>query len=260
MTVNWIELDGLVNLRDVGGIPTTLGGQIRERRLLRSDNLQDLTPADIDRLLGLGLSDVVDLRSNVEVKGTGPGPLHQVETVTIHHHSFLVEAPSDDDEEVIDKAVPTTDDTTLNLKDQVPNKLASAYVGFLLNRPESVLAALRAVSRSNGAALVHCAAGKDRTGATVAMSLALAGAEREAIVDDYAASQEKVDQILARLTATDTYAHLRDHSPESHATRPESMDGFLRYLEEAHGGVEPFLGSIGWTEDDTAQMRKHLLG
>ncbi|MEO6413895.1 MAG: tyrosine-protein phosphatase, partial [Pedococcus sp.] len=44
----WIELDGVVNMRDVGGLPTTDGGQVATGRLLRSDNLQDLTEADID--------------------------------------------------------------------------------------------------------------------------------------------------------------------------------------------------------------------
>ena len=71
----WIDLEGLANLRDVGGMPTSDGGEITAGRLLRSDNLQALTPADIDRLLELGLTDVVDLRSEYEVESEGPGPL-----------------------------------------------------------------------------------------------------------------------------------------------------------------------------------------
>ena len=71
----WIDLDGLANLRDVGGMPTSDGGVITAGRLLRSDNLQALTTTDIDRLLELGLSDVVDLRSEYEVESEGPGPL-----------------------------------------------------------------------------------------------------------------------------------------------------------------------------------------
>ena len=60
----WIDLEGLANLRDVGGLPTVDGGKIIPGRLLRSDNLQTLTPSDIDQLLGLGLTDVVDQRSH----------------------------------------------------------------------------------------------------------------------------------------------------------------------------------------------------
>ena len=68
----WIDLDGLANLRDVGGIPTIDGGKIIPGRLLRSDNLQTLTSSDVDQLLGLGLTDVIDLRSDYEAEQEGP--------------------------------------------------------------------------------------------------------------------------------------------------------------------------------------------
>ena len=58
----WIDLEGLANLRDVGGIPTVDGGKVIPGRLLRSDNLQTLTTSDVDQLLGLGLTDVIELR------------------------------------------------------------------------------------------------------------------------------------------------------------------------------------------------------
>ena len=67
----WIDLDGLANMRDVGGIPTTDGGKITPGRLLRSDNLQTLTTSDVAQLLGLGLSDVIDLRSDYEADAGG---------------------------------------------------------------------------------------------------------------------------------------------------------------------------------------------
>ena len=64
----WIDLEGLANLRDVGGIETSDGDKIIPGRLLRSDNLQTLTTSDVDQLLGLGLTDVIDLRSDYEAK------------------------------------------------------------------------------------------------------------------------------------------------------------------------------------------------
>ena len=85
----WIELDGVVNMRDVGGLPTTDGGQVATGRLLRSDNLQDLTEADIDDLVErVGVTDIVDLRSNVELQLEGPGPL-RARNLTHHHHSLF---------------------------------------------------------------------------------------------------------------------------------------------------------------------------
>ena len=80
----WIDLDGLVNLRDLGGTPTTDGATIATRRLLRSDNLQSLTPSAIDHLLEIGLSDVIDLRSTYEVVSEGPGPLTDRPEAYVH--------------------------------------------------------------------------------------------------------------------------------------------------------------------------------
>ena len=94
----WIDLEGVANLRDVGGLPTDSGGRIRSGRLLRSDNLQTLTGSDVDRLLALGLTDVVDLRSDYEVRAEGDGPLHRRPQVRHHHFSYFQEPEASIDE------------------------------------------------------------------------------------------------------------------------------------------------------------------
>ena len=76
---------------------------------------------------------------------------------------------------------------------ELDDEVASVYFSYVVDRPDSVLAALRAVARAPGAALVHCAAGKDRTGTLVALALSVADADRQAIIDDYAASSERVE-------------------------------------------------------------------
>ena len=196
----WIDLDGLANMRDVGGIPTTDGGKIVPGRLLRSDNLQTLTTSDVDQLLGLGLTDVIDLRSDYEAEREGPGPLTRSD-VRIHQFSLfreweigVGEAKPDIRPEVLpEEALPWID---LEPSVELDNEVASVYFSYLVDRPDSVLAALRAVARAPGAALVHCAAGKDRTGTLVALALSVADAERQAIIDDYAASSERVQQVV----------------------------------------------------------------
>lgn len=88
----WIALDGAVNVRDLGGLPTVDGGTTRFGRVLRADNLQDLTDADVEKLVGeLKLRDVVDPRSNAEVALEGPGPLTRIAEVTIHHLNLFAE-------------------------------------------------------------------------------------------------------------------------------------------------------------------------
>src|SRR5579862_8402361 len=89
--MSWIDLDGAVNVRDLGGMSAD-GHKIAEHRLLRGDNLQDLTPADVQTLVGsVGLTTVVDLRSPQEVTLEGPGPLTRVGSVRHAHHSMLPE-------------------------------------------------------------------------------------------------------------------------------------------------------------------------
>ena len=264
-------MDELVNLRDVGGIATVDGGAVAPGRLLRSDNLQGLTPADVDTLLDLGVTDVVDLRSDYERAAEGPGPL--IRTDVVHHpHSFFREwrdgvgedkeatAPAAVDarpETVPDEALPWVD---LEPSVAVDDRVASIYLSYLVDRPDSVVGGLRDIAAAPGAALVHCAAGKDRTGTLVALALTLVGAEREAVVADYAASSERTLQILDRLIARDTYAeNLRGRPVTSHLSHPETMRAFLAHVDASYGGVEPMLAEIGWTHEDTARLRAKLL-
>lgn len=261
----WIEMDGLVNLRDVGGIPTQDGGFIAPRRLLRSDNLQSLTEGDVARLRELGLTDVVDLRSDYEAAMEGPTRLSDG-SVAVHQLSLFrewrggigEEKPDSRPEVLPEKALPWVD---LEPNVQLENEVASHYLSYLLDRSDSVLAALRTIATAEGAALVHCAAGKDRTGTIVALALSLAGADRAEIVADYAASSERMQAILDRLMTSETYnANLQDRPLASHLTHAETMVAFLGHLDEAYGGVEPALESFGWASGDTELLRTKLRG
>jgi protein-tyrosine phosphatase len=261
----WIDLDGLANMRDVGGIPTSDGDKIIPGRLLRSDNLQTLTASDVDQLLGLGLTDVIDLRSDYETAQEGPGPLASSE-VQIHQFSLFREwqvgvgepKPDVRPEVMPEEALPWID---LEPSVELDNQVASVYFSYLVDRPDSVLAALRTIARAPGVALVHCAAGKDRTGTIVALALAVAGAERQAIIDDYAASSERVEQVVERLMASTTYAgNLEGRPMSSHLSRPEAMISLLRHIDETFGGVLPMLIKMGWTADDTDLLRAKLRG
>ena len=261
----WIDLQGLANLRDVGGIPTVDGGKIIPGRLLRSDNLQTLSTSDVDQLLGLGLTDVIDMRSDYEVKQEGPTPL-STSGVRIHQYSLFREwevgvgedKPDVRPEVLPEEALPWVD---LEPSVQLDNAVASVYFSYLVDRPDSVLAALRTVAHAPGVALVHCAAGKVRTGTIVALALSVADADRQAIIDDYAASSERVAEVVARLKSSPTYAeNLEDRDLSSHLSHPETMISLLRHIDETFGSVSQMLIKMGWTEEDTEQLRAKLRG
>ena len=82
--MTWIELEGAVNARDLGGLPTVDGRTTRAGVLMRSDNLQDLTPHDVGVLQQHGVRTVLDLRTTAEVELTGPGPLRATEVEHLH--------------------------------------------------------------------------------------------------------------------------------------------------------------------------------
>ena len=94
----WIELDGAVNVRDLGDLPTEDGQKTARARLLRADNLQDLSAADVRKLVrDIGVTTVVDLRSTNELAAEGPAPLDAVAGVRHAHHPVLPEVGSNTD-------------------------------------------------------------------------------------------------------------------------------------------------------------------
>lgn len=242
----WIALEGAVNVRDVGG------------GLIRADNLQGLTPADVRELVERrGVKRVVDLRTTPEVELEGPGPL--VGLVEHEHRSLYPETGghTDIDAETVVPwragavALPREDETLT----------VRVYMAYLDHRPDSIVGALRAVAHTDGAVVVHCAAGKDRTGIVVALALAAAGVDRATIVEDYAVTAQRIEGIVARLAASPTYApEIRADDPRSHAPRPETMERVLELLDAEHGGPERWLRGHGLTDEDVQGLRLRLGG
>jgi protein tyrosine/serine phosphatase len=256
--VGWIDLDGAVNVRDLGGLPTDDGRQVLTGRLLRGDNLQDLSSADVRLLVtAIGLTTVVDLRSPHEVEAEGPGPLTQVGSVRHWRHSVLPEfgQPAD----VAAALGMTRRERDLSRYPDDPR--CGSYLGYLEDRPDQVVAALRGIASAPGAALVHCAAGKDRTGVVVALALRAAGVRRDAVIADYAASAERIGAVLDRLRSSPTYADDINSRPSSYDERPraETMAALLEQIDVRYGGLARWLSGHGFGADDVRMLRAKLL-
>jgi protein-tyrosine phosphatase len=252
----WIELEGAVNVRDLGGLPTEDGLRTVAGRLLRADNLQELSPSDVTKLVrDIGVTTVVDLRSSNEVRSEGPAPLDAVAGVRHVHHPVLPEVGSTTD--VIAEAllIKANHDKSRYPDDPV----CGHYLGYLEDRPDQIVAALRSIAHSEGAALVHCAAGKDRTGVVVALALTVAGVCPEDVVEDYAASGDRTEAVLARLRRSRTYARDIDSKPvTAHRVRPETMAAFLEQMGSRYGGVDRWLADHNFGAEDLRQLRAKL--
>jgi len=253
----WIELDGVVNCRDLGGLPGGEGWRTARNVLLRSDNLQDLTSADIARLVDdIGLTTVIDLRSTSEVESEGPAPLDRVAGVEHLHLSVLPEVGKRTDV-VADALLLKRERDASRYPDDV---MCGHYLGYLEDRPESVASAVRAIADAPGAALVHCAAGKDRTGVVIAMALSAVGVPAEEVIADYAATDEKIEAILRRLMGSRTYEEdLKKGTVDRHRPRAETMKAFLEQVQARYGGVTAWLADHGFGPDDVARLRAKLV-
>ena len=254
----WIALQGAANVRDLGGLPLRGGGTTAPGVLLRADNLQGLTASDVSRLVeDIGVRAVVDLRTEVEVELEEPGPLVAEERVEIRHRSLMPEVGARTDV-ALDGTLPWQGREFEN--DRGESGAVQAYLSYLLDRPESMVEALRDIAYAPGGVVVHCAAGKDRTGMVCALALELVGAQRAAVIADYVATGERLEPLLARLRASPTYAaDLEGRPTESHRPRPETMSRTLELIDERHGGAAGWLAAHGFEAADADALRQRLV-
>ena len=230
-----MHLEGSSNVRDLGGLPLVGGGETAYGVLYRSDTLQELTPRDADLWRERGLGLVVDLRAPTEAAVEGRGPLVDAGEVRYVNAPVLSdEAMARPDEELI-------------VHDRTPEQRAQRYLDYLDGDGGAALAgAVVALATAEAPALFHCAAGKDRTGVLAALVGDVVGVEREALVEDYALTSERIDAIIARLRRLPTYTDdMSDTAREHHLAQPEVMRLLLAGLDERHGGARRWLSSRG---------------
>jgi protein-tyrosine phosphatase len=138
-------------------------------------------------------------------------------------------------------------------------RVVQAYMSYMAVRPDSIVGSIRTIANVGGAVLVHCAAGKDRTGVVVALALDAAGVDRSAIAGDYLATNERIEAIMARLVSSPTYrSELEGHDPQAHAPIPGTIERMFELIDESFDGSAAWLSEHGLSEADLGRLRRRV--
>jgi protein-tyrosine phosphatase len=240
----WIRLPGTTNLRDLGGYPTTDGGTVRWRTLLRSDALHRLDESGRAALVGLGLRTVIDLRTDEEVMAT-PGALDGTDAtggpgVRTYH-------------------VPLFDASAIG---RLPPELAAIYRYMIDDCGAAVAEAVWRLCAGNALpGLIHCTAGKDRTGLVAAIVLEVSGVPDDIIAADYAMSGTYLDSgaatAISQIRAVSGVGRWLDLG--ALGAQPRVIREALAHIRARAGSVAGYLMQNGLTAGDIETLRRALV-
>lgn len=255
-----IPLAGACNFRDFGGYPAADGRRVRWRRLFRSGAMTGLPSSAIAEIRSLGVRAVCDLRRTDERErhpnpGFGPGVRQfewdtQVETSPIRSPEFAKS-----------RTIEEARSAMVGMYQRIP------YV--LQPRLSGMFEALRYVA--GGGLVVHCSAGKDRTGVAVALVLQALGVTRDVVVADYLLTNDAVD-LAAQLLGTGgtgvgfaaTAAPILALTPIARAAVLDAHESYivasLEAIEARHGSIQAYLcDELGVDQGMLDQLRAQLL-
>lgn len=226
--------DGCVNVRDLGGLATEDGDQTRFGRVVRADDIAALSETGWRALAAYGVRTAVDLRFPQE---RTPHPPHATE-IAIREIPLFGR---------IDRESSARIDALVLEAGDAAEALRLLYVDALEKHAERIVGAMRAIGAAmeDGAVLVHCAIGKDRTGIVSALLLRLARVSVTAVAEDYALSHDNVAELVASWIAEAPDDGQRTFRERMCAAPRAGMHGMLVELEERHGGVERYLADAG---------------
>jgi rhodanese-related sulfurtransferase len=145
-----------------------------------------------------------------------------------------------------------------------PDAVASTRAVYLemlrIGRARFTEAVLSIADAPNGAVLVHCHAGKDRTGLVVALLLLVTGASAETVAEDYALSGQNLEPLMKPWLDDAVDERARELRRRVAAAPAAAMIDVIGELDRAHGGAAGYFLDAGATDDDLARVRSRLLG
>ncbi len=236
-----IPVNGTYNFRDVGGYRAD-GGTIRSGKLFRSDGLHSLGETGKDALRELGVRVIIDLRDDFELK-TLPDDLDGLDVEVLHLPVFEGSGAS---------------------QATIGATLADLYAKIVLQHTDVVITALREIADTGDeGVVVHCTAGKDRTGIVIALALLAVGVDRQTVVDDYARTQANLAGPWLEGMLKLVQSHGVEVTPDLRVimggSPPEALESALDLIDRERGGVHAYLKDAGLDDLELAKLRSVLV-
>ncbi len=236
-----IEVPGVFNFRDIGGYPTRDGRQTRWQCLYRSGDLHRISGAGMEQLENdIGLKTVVDLR--------WPGDLARSGTLGLL-----------EDSDITRRHIPFGNAERLTGVPDLPVGLA--YLPLVERSGGDAVRIVKAIVSDGGLpAVVHCSAGKDRTGLVIALLLALLGVDDETIIADYSLTAEHMLDWIAFLIERGELPPTPNDEPHpADAIAPEAILAMLAAVRSTHGSIESYFRDHGLSAQDVGRTKHTLL-
>ena len=245
------DVEGAVNLRDLGGYRTVDGLVVRPGRLYRSGMMHTITRAGLVALRDtFNLRTVVDLRNAAELEADGVSPF---EDFGIVWHNAPIGG----------ETVTTPDERRERFEALSDGRIdwSESYIQMTRRAPGSFRTLVELAAEANRAPLAfHCSGGRDRTGVGAALLLSSLGVDDETIARDYALTgellQPHVDRFGRQMEALRMTRERWARLLETHAG---AMSRFLAWLRDEHGGAEAYLRGTGVRDAAFDAAREHLL-
>ena len=237
--------EGCFNFRDIGGYLNQDGMRVKKGLYFRTGRQDRMTQKDLAQLADLKISTQIDLRKPDEVLDQGKGPLEAMGANYINI-AVIPEGGSDQLSKLVG-------DTGISGK---------RYLGYLEFGPTSWLRLFGILSNlENLPVVLHCTAGKDRTGVSTAFLLSVLGINRDLIEADYLLTnldtERQADFIESTVGYPDGYD--RESMISAAGVPKDAMKDFLDGVESKWGSVVEYLKKIGVTEEQMEMVRNNFL-
>ncbi|MEL7444818.1 MAG: tyrosine-protein phosphatase [Pseudomonadota bacterium] len=252
----FLRTEGIHNLRDYGGYTVADGGRIRRGLLFRSGQHMEATDLDLDLFHSLDIRTIIDLRGTSE----------RTSFACRRHPEFSAEVVTFDGE--TSNSPPHEAAGTVEMTaEKARERMIAVYTRMPVN-PAMIDMFTRyfaALAERDGGSLVHCFAGKDRTGIAASLLLHALGAHRDDIFAEFLLTNDApTTHILERQSLPRMEAHYGEIEAEAKrnlmGVLPEYIETYFSELERDHGSVDTYLAeTLGVDEARKARLRERLV-